>query len=70
MLLFRSEEHIGHWRQQWNQPRGESFSTETGWKLAQAWFDGRIEKQQRRTVDEAHALFAELGLTSDFWKLA
>lgn len=69
MLLFRSEEHIGRWCKQWNQPRGEAFSSETGWKLAQAWFEGRV-KQQRRTIDEAHALFADLGLTSDFWKLA
>lgn len=70
MLLFRSEEHVDRWRQLWKQPRGESFSTETGWTLAHAWFDGRITKMQRRTPEEAHALFAKLGLTSDFWKLS
>ncbi len=69
MLLFRSEEHVDRWCKQWNQPRGESFSVETGWMLAQAWFEGRV-KQQRRTVDEANALFTSLGLTSDFWKMA
>ncbi len=69
MLLFRSEEHVEQWRKLWKQPRGESFSTEICWTLAHAWFDGRI-KMQRRNPEEAHALFAKLGLTSDFWKLS
>ncbi len=69
MLLFRSEEHVNRWRKLWKPPRGESFSPETCWTLAHAWFDGRI-KMQRRTPEEAHALFAKLGLTSDFWRLS
>ena len=51
--------------------RGGILSLETGWKLAQAWFssDRRKKDWRRRTVDEAEALFAQLGLTAPFWSL-
>ncbi len=44
---------------------------DTAWRLACAWYgdDRRSPDWRRRTVDESEALFAELGLTSDFWRL-
>jgi hypothetical protein len=71
MLLFRSEEHIDRWCQQWKMERGAVLSLEQGWRLAQAWYgpDRRDPAWRRKTVDEAEALFAELGLTSSFWNL-
>ena len=70
MLLFRSEEHVERWCRKWNQPRGEVFSLEQQWGLATAWYSDRLEPNWRRkTVDEARALFAELGLTSSFWDI-
>ena len=71
MLLFRSEEHIDRWCEMWGQPRGGTLTLEQGWRLAHAWYspDRREPDWRRKTVDEVEALFAELGLTSDFWRL-
>jgi hypothetical protein len=84
MLLFRSEEprseepeeteshvHVDRWCASWKLPRGATLSVETAWKLADAWYHDRMAPGwRRRTVDEAHALFHSLGLTSDFWRLS
>jgi hypothetical protein len=70
MLLFRSEEHVDRWCVQQGVGRGESFSVEQCWGLASAWYHDRLSADwRRRTVDEAEALFASLGLRSDFWRL-
>jgi len=70
MLLFRSEEMVNLWCRNWNLPRGAILSPATCWALAREWYrDRRDPKWRRRTVDEAHALFNQLGLTGDFWKL-
>ena len=71
MLLFRSEEHVNEWYQLWNQPKGEVFSLEQGWGMAQAWYgqDRRDPAWRRRTAPEAEEVFKNLGLTSPFWKL-
>ena len=52
-------------------PRGAILSLEQGWRLAQAWYgpDRRPADWRRKSVDEAEALFKELGLLSDFWAL-
>lgn len=70
MLLFRDEEHAATWRQARGIDRGGTMSLETGWKLARAWYsDKREPGWRRRTLDEAEAVFAELGLVDDFWRL-
>ena len=71
MLFFRSEEHVTKWCKAWHFRRGGTLSLETGWKLAHAWYsaDRRDKNWRRRTVDEAAALFAQLGLTTSFWSL-
>jgi alkylmercury lyase-like protein len=70
MLLFRSEEHAGHWREAHGFPDARTLSLETGWKLARAWYARKLDPEWRRhTVEEAEALFAELGLAGDFWRL-
>ena len=71
MLLFRSEEHVERWCRSWRMDRGAVLSLETGWQLAKAWYgsDRRQPQWRRRSVEEAEALFSELGLTSSFWKL-
>ena len=71
MLLFRSEEHVNRWCAQWNLPPGALLSLEQAWQLAQAWYgqDRRLPTWRRKTVEEAEALFSELGLTSSYWKL-
>jgi len=71
MLLFRSEKHVDRWCKLWNQPRGAMFSAEQAWQLAQRWYaaDRREPTWRRKTIDEAEATFAQLGFTSDFWRL-
>lgn len=71
MLLFRSEEHVDHWCQQWKLPRGALLSLEQGWRLAQAWYgpDRREPAWRRKTIEETEALLRELGLISPFWNL-
>ena len=71
MLLFRSEEHVDRWCRSWGLARGAILSPDQTWRLAGAWYgpDRRDPEWRRRTLDETEALFAELGLTSDFWSL-
>ena len=70
MLLFRSEEHARHWRDERGFPGATTLSLETGWRLARAWYARKLDPEWRRqTVEEAEELFASLGLTGDFWRL-
>ena len=40
------------------------------WDLSQKWYGNRLEPDFRRpTADEAHAIFASVGLTGAFWQL-
>jgi hypothetical protein len=72
MLFFRSEEHVERWSRTWQRPRGALLSLDQCWQLAQAWYgpDRRQPEWRRKTADEAQALFEQLGLTGEFWKLA
>ena len=70
MLFFRSEEHLDRWCRTWKLPRGAMLLPGICWDLAREWYhDRRDPRWRRRTIDEAHALFAQLGLQDDFWKL-
>ena len=71
MLLFRSEEHVDRWCESWSMPRGGMLTLAQGWDLAQAWYgpDRRSNQWRRHAVEEAEALFRQLGLTSSFWSL-
>lgn len=71
MLFFRSEEHIHKWCATWRMDEGAILPLEQGWALARAWYgeDRRDPAWRRRTVDETEAVFRELGLTSEFWRL-
>jgi Alkylmercury lyase len=70
MLAFRSEAHVEGWLDQRGLERGAVFSMEQMWRLARAWYANRLAPDWRRSsADEAEALFAEVGLTGDFWRL-
>ena len=70
MLAFRSEEHVGRWCRSMGLERGGLLTPEQQWRLADAWYANRLAADwQRRTPAEAEALFAELGLEGDFWRL-
>ncbi len=70
MLLFRSEEHIDRWCRARDLPRGGIMTPEQGWRLARAWYADKLKPDWRRkSLDEAEALFAEIGLSGQFWNL-
>jgi len=71
MLLFRSEEHVDRWCEQWRLSRGAILTLEQAWRLAQAWFsaDRGAPEWRRPPVEEVETLFAALGLAGAFWKL-
>jgi hypothetical protein len=70
MLLFRSEQHVDRWCRQWGRPRGGTLSLQQGWKLAKLWYGDRLSPAWRpKTEEEAEAVFSEVGLEGDFWKL-
>ena len=51
-------------------PVGGILSLDTAWQLAKAWYHDRLDPAwQRKTLEEAQALFAELGMTGSFWEL-
>jgi hypothetical protein len=70
MLLFRSEEHIKAWCRARRLEPAAILSLNQIWDLARIWYHDRTDPTWRRkTADEAEAVFAELGLTDEFWKL-
>ena len=70
MLAFRSEGHVERWCEQSGLARGAVFSLDTAWRLADAWYAGRLSPDwRRRTPEEAQAVFGALGLTGEFWRL-
>jgi hypothetical protein len=43
---------------------------EQAWQLARGWYHDRLAPDfRRKSVSEAQQLFAEIGLTSQFWQL-
>jgi hypothetical protein len=70
MLLFRSEEHLDHWTASRGVVRGAVLSPEQIWGLGRAWYADRLsETWRRKSLDEAEAVFAGLGLSGAFWRL-
>ncbi len=70
MLAFRSEGHVERWLDERGLSRGAVFSLEQLWRLASAWYADRLAPDwRRRTAAEAEALFRELGLAGEFWRL-
>lgn len=70
MLLFRSEEHVARWCTRRAMARGGTMTPEQAWRLARAWYADKLEAGWRRkTVEEAEAVFAEIGLSGSFWSL-
>jgi hypothetical protein len=66
MLLFRGEEHVVRW----GKARGATMTPQQMWRLADAWYRDRADLSwRRRTAEEAESMFAQIGLTGDFWRL-
>jgi hypothetical protein len=68
MLLFRDEETIAAWCQATHEPYGEVLALQQVWNLSKLWYGNRISEAYRgRSKAEAEAVFAQLGLITDFW---
>lgn len=71
MLAFRSEEHVERWCRSRGVARGATFSLGQAWQLGRAWYGDKLSPAWKRaSPDEAERLFASIGLTGDFWRLA
>jgi hypothetical protein len=69
MLLFRDEDEISHWAKQTGEARGEYLTLEKVWELSKLWYANRMSPDYRgRSVQDAEAIFGQLGLNADFWK--
>lgn len=69
MLLFRSEDEADAWCAATGEPRGDTVPLAQVWALAQAWYGNRMHPDFRgRSAAQARAVFASVGLTSDFWQ--
>ena len=70
MLAFRSEAHVDEWCRQRRVEKGDVFTLQQAWQLAQAWYEDKLSPDWRRaSPEEAEAVFESVGLTGDFWRL-
>ena len=71
MLAFRSEAHVERWCRSRRIEKGGVLSLDQVSELARVWYADKLSPEwRRRTPAEAQALFEEIGLTGDFWRLA
>ena len=67
MRFFRSEEHA---RRSQPSDRSDVITLEQAAKLARAWYVKKLTPGwHRHTPEEAEALFAQLGLDGEFWRI-
>ena len=70
MLAFRSEAHVQRWCGARRIPKGAVFGLDAAWRLARAWYADKLSPEWRRaTPAGAERIFADAGLTGDFWRL-
>ena len=70
MLAFRSEAHVEEWCRRQRVQKGAVLDMEQIRKLGEAWYGNKLSPAwARATPHEAEAIFASLGLTSEFWRL-
>lgn len=62
---------MASWSARAGLPTGEIVPIEQIWRLAQAWYHDRLDPAFRgRSVEQAQAILANVGLTSPFWRAA
>ncbi len=71
VLPFRSEADIDAWAARHRLPRGRTVPITQLAELAARWYGRHADPDWRKwTLAEAQAIFAGVGLTDDFWRLA
>jgi hypothetical protein len=68
--LFCNEACVDEWLRRTGHERGYVLDLATLWRLAQHWYDGRLEPgYRRRDPSTAAQYFAGVGLSGSFWGL-
>ncbi len=69
-LVFKAEADIDLWCKAHRVKKGEAVPLQQVWQLAQRWYGYYLDPQwKRKTPEFAEQIFADVGLTSDFWKM-
>ena len=70
LLPFKSEQQIDTWSARHGLPRGMAVPIEQAGALARAWYGKHANSDYRKwTPAEARKIFADVGLTGEFWDL-
>jgi hypothetical protein len=70
MHFFRSEEHARRWRARVKPSAADILTVDKAARLAHAWYAKKLAPHWRRhTTEEAEALFVQLELDPEFWRL-
>ena len=68
MLFFRSEADVRILCLERGIAMGPLVTMEQLWKMATTWYSSRLERESRRPqADEIRGIFADIGLTENFW---
>lgn len=68
--IFCDERCVDDWLAATGNARGSVFDLATLWRLAERWYEGRLDSPYvRREPAQATAYFAQVGLTGAFWGL-
>src|SRR5262245_2525862 len=66
MNLFRSEEHVVRWLEQYGYEPGDTLAAALVCELAYAWWSDRL-RLDSHTPEQNQAILEEVGLTGPFW---
>jgi len=62
---------VDAWCAREHLPRGGLMTLDRCWELARRWYGGRLEPDWRgRPASASQAIFEEVGLSGDFWRMA
>ncbi|RNL60874.1 hypothetical protein EFK50_21150 [Nocardioides marmoriginsengisoli] len=66
--IFCSEACVDNWTASAGRTKGEVLDLPTLWRLAEHWYDGRLQRgYRRRDPAESAQYLREVGLTGAFW---
>jgi hypothetical protein len=61
---------VDAWCARTGSKRGASMTLEQCWHLSQLWYPPRLQADwQRKNAQETEAVFAQVGLSGEFWRL-
>jgi hypothetical protein len=70
VLPFRNAEDVAGWCERHGFPGGAIVPLERVLTLGRAWYGRHLDEDWRKwSVAQAQAIFDEVGLTGDFWRL-